>query len=229
MISQDTLTRGLRTDDFETSRLDQSSSFVLNGTYDNIDGDSFKVQNEEGNQYVYSAPYTVIGTVNIGRRKTIVFSASVENQSEIGIVENDKYTTLINDTDLRFNTDYPIKGLYKTLNGCETYIYFHDGVNPDRVVNIDKLDQYKNPNGTWDIEKLRLQSTEQIPFVRPVEVLEGQGELEIGKYYFVAEIIDNNLNSIQKSIVSEGVNIYTTTQLTFYDKIVGGENISNTL
>lgn len=229
MISQDTLTRGLRTDDFETSRLDQSSSFVLNGTYDNIDGDSFKVQNEEGNQYVYSAPYTVIGTVNIGRRKTIVFSASVENQSEIGIVENDKYTTLINDTDLRFNTDHPIKGLYKTLNGCETYVYFQDGVNPDRVVNIDNLKEYKNLDDSWNIEKLRLQRVIQMPTVQAVEVYDSGGSLELGKYFFVIEILDKELNTVQKSILSDGVNIYASSFQDTWDSITGNENIRHTL
>jgi len=229
MISQDTLMRGLRTDEFETSRLDQSSSFVLNATYGNVDGDSFKIQNEEGNQYVYSAPYTVIGTVNVGRRKTVVFSASVENQSEIGVVEDGEYTTLVNDLDLKFNTDHPIKGLYKTLNGCETFIYFHDGINPDRVINIDKLDNYKNLDGSWNIDKLTLQPSINIPTVRPVEILESGGNLEAGKYYFVIEILDNSLNPVQKSILSDGVNIYNSSIEDPYTTITGNANIDNTL
>lgn len=226
MLSQDILTRGLRTDEFDTGSVDHTVSFALNAVHENIDGDSFKVQNEEGNTLVYSVPYTIIGTINIGRRKTVIFSTNNED-CEIGIEDNNTYTTLINHPDLNFSLDQPVKGLYKTLNGCETYIYFTDGSNPDRVVNIDDLDSYKNPDGTWDIELLRLQRAVSIPYVIPTQVNDSGGILQLGKYSFVIEILDDELNPVQKSYISDGVNIYDDSISSPYDVIDGGFNLDD--
>ena len=62
------------------------------------------------------------------------------NKSEIGFFygKECKYETKLNQGCLNFNIAFPIKSQYKIKN-CELHLYFQDGFNPDRHINLDDL------------------------------------------------------------------------------------------
>ncbi len=61
---------------------------------------------------------------------------------------------------LGFKKDTYIRGSYRLLNGCDKIVYFVDGINKDRRININQLDSYK----TSDIEYIP-------PVVIPEEII----------------------------------------------------------
>jgi hypothetical protein len=73
-----------------------------------------------------------------------IFSTNGSN-SEIGVLVDDIYTAYINNIDFGFTYTNMIKGVFRIKNGCQRIIYFCDGLNPDRVINLDNLDQYGTP------------------------------------------------------------------------------------
>ena len=91
-----------------------------------------------------------IGAISTNDSSFVLFSTTAEGEGEIGIFDprSEKYTALITTDDLNFFTFHPVKGVFRLRNGCERVIYFTDTFNPFRVVNLDALDNYKNPDGS---------------------------------------------------------------------------------
>ena len=74
------------------------------------------VSNEEGNKFTSSLPagYHVIGKVNIPDGRIILFSANSAGGSEIGELNSGGgYRTLLNDSRLNFNLDFPIQAVVR--------------------------------------------------------------------------------------------------------------------
>jgi len=115
-------------------------------------GDLTTLGNEPSNlQCLFQAvPYTVIGVVYIIDSSWVIFSTDNTN-SEIGIFNDDTctYTPYLtpqynsalgisqtNTSCLNFNTDNLISGVCKQQFDCSYQVYFADGNNPDRTLNL---------------------------------------------------------------------------------------------
>lgn len=170
------------------------ATFVLNGQLENLTGDQMHYQNEVGTTYLDSVTGKIWGTVNMERGEICVFSGD----GEIGILVNDSYTKLYDNSELAFSTY--IKGEYRLLNGCDRVIYWNDGVNPDRVINLDKISLIQS------IEELRQQSLVQQPVVSSLQLVNSGGILKLGSYSFAVQLLDENLNVISTSEVSTQIN-----------------------
>jgi len=124
-------------------------------------GDLGKLGNEPANLYCVSAPYPVIGYIHIIEDKWAVFSTDNTN-SEIGLfIEkncgqnqqiNPAYITVVNDACLKFNQDNLVIGVARSLSTCTYNLYWDDGNNPSRVLEIDvdnpARNLYSNPEST---------------------------------------------------------------------------------
>lgn len=102
--------------------------------------------------------YVVIGTIETTDDRIVIFSVntlidSVNDtssadlgRSEIGIYSSGTYNTVLNldldgqevDTDLKFSVDNPISGTYKVDANGNLFVYFTDGVNPPRCLNVTR-------------------------------------------------------------------------------------------
>jgi len=101
----------------------------------------------------------VIGTIEVDKDRTVLFltdiftptTTTTAPRSEIGIWENNSYTTIFNPTilpganppgqltnDLNFRDSYPIEGTFKISAKGDLIIYWTDDFNPPRVFNIDR-------------------------------------------------------------------------------------------
>jgi hypothetical protein len=105
-----------------------------------VRGDIGDLSNESANLLCAMAPYTVIGYIHIEGSRWVVFSTD-NTDSEIGIFDEDRcsYDTLVNDTCLNFSNLHLISGQSKENSDCTWQVYWDDGNNPTRTINIDDV------------------------------------------------------------------------------------------
>ena len=95
--------------------------------------------------------YPIIGMIHLFGDKWILFSTDDTN-SEIGLFDDSRceYTTLVNDLCLNFNRRYLITGASKENFDCSWQIYWDDGLNPSRTLNLGFGDSIPdNRNIPW--------------------------------------------------------------------------------
>jgi hypothetical protein len=123
-------------------------SHARNATNFTVGGDQGIIGNEQGNKLCALAPYTIIGQIRITSDHFLIFSTNDLN-SEIGIFTegNCLYTKVVNDSCLNFKKSNLIIGTSKENFDCTFQVYWSDGVNPDRTLNIGdvRLGPFEQP------------------------------------------------------------------------------------
>ena len=141
-----------------------------NAINNSVTGDVGKLGNEPANIFCISAPYPIIGFIHLVEDRWAVFSTNGTN-SEIGLfiegycnvaqkyvddpvyAENFKpYYTIVNDDCLGFSLENLIIGVSRSTSDCTYKLYWDDGVNQSRVLEIDvdnpSRNLYTNPEST---------------------------------------------------------------------------------
>jgi hypothetical protein len=129
---------------------DYDNSFMPEGTWNHArnlvnnskTGDVGVVGNEPANVLCTNAPYTVIGSIPLIQDYFIIFSTDDTN-SEIGLFfqPTSTYTAIVNDPCLAFNRENLIIGDSKYKFDCTYDLYWDDGLNPSRKLNIGDLNE----------------------------------------------------------------------------------------
>ena len=143
-------------------------TYARNAMRNTVVGDLGNRTNEPSNYKCQQAPYTIIGFIHVGADEWAVFSTDNTN-SEIGLFKEDEssYKTLVNSQLLAFSTSNLIKGVGRTAFNCGRRVYWDDGKNPSRVLDLDDIPWVKTYTETdgcrtysdtavLDVEKLRL-------------------------------------------------------------------------
>lgn len=168
---------------------------AINVVFNSHEGDLQKIGNEPSNVKCTHIPYTLIGSIGLKGQNYAIFSTN-NIDSEIGIFDSVtcSYTTLVNDKCLKFSTLHLIRGgVSKENYDCTESVYWNDGLNPARVLNINNVPFLKtfkpDPLGGCDIETitdsldceaLRLTPLLTIPGIT-LDIAEG-GNLPNGTY-----------------------------------------------
>jgi len=119
------------------------------------------------------------------------------------------YTTLLNDSCnlcLNFSTQYPIRKIIVKYEFSGTTLWWTDGRNTMRYLQVDELDQYKvtgldscgedNTTPTClDCEKLKVSKDFNQPIVIPTSIQQG-GRLKAGEYEVLIAYSDINGNEL---------------------------------
>tara|TARA_R110002153_G_scaffold116125_3_gene259756 strand:+ start:12742 stop:18177 length:5436 start_codon:yes stop_codon:yes gene_type:complete len=176
-----------------------------NATNNTDSGDLGELSNEESNILCAKAPYTIIGNIHLGSDEWAVFSTDNTN-CEIGLFkENDcSYTKIVNDSCLSFNKDNLITGVGRTAFDCGKQVYWDDGVNPTRVLDIDDIPWIQDCNTDTegcvfctDTENLNCEKIRLAPLVDNiclrVELGQTSGELINGNYAVVGRYLINGV------------------------------------
>lgn len=191
-----TFNQGMYKDVTETNVGDGLYTHARNAVNNSDRGDLLVIGNEPSNKFCNKVPYLLMGSVHLLEDKWLLFSTDNTN-SEIGIFDESEciYTKLINAPCLNFNTNNLITGAVKRNFDCTRSVYFDDGLNPSRVLNIDKL-PYKEKASTGlkkdeckvteyttelDCEALRLASLVDTPCATLSKSASG-GILQNGSY-----------------------------------------------
>jgi hypothetical protein len=182
-------------------------TYALNAAVENYDSNSVNYQNEPGNELCLNFPeeYHLIGTHFINEKAKHIFFLTnpTTGASEIGYMDNNDcvYHTYVSGTCLNFNIDNPIHKTVHKITNCTTEIYWTDGLNPRRYLNIeDVTSAYKIKPGTnvcdnetipeLDCNKIKVQPNFNIPELAIADVVNG-GNLTAGTYQFAIQYCDS--------------------------------------
>jgi len=182
--------------DFNPSYVPKANwTHARNAANNSVDGDVGFVGNEPANIKCANVPYTIIGAIHISGDQWAVYSTDDTN-SEIGLFDDSKceYTTLVNDPCLSFNRNNLIVGASKGNFDCTTQLYWDDGLNPSRTLNIDNIPYVQIEVSTpgadcliyedtdvLDCEQLRLAPLLDTPNIKLTKAIDG-GQLRNGTY-----------------------------------------------
>ena len=179
-------------------------TYALNAAVENFDSNSVNYQNEPGNELCVTFPsgFVLIGTHFIQERnKHIFFITNPETKaSHIGCMENNDclYKVIVNAPCLNFDVDHPIHKIAHRTTNCSTEIYWTDGYNPRRYLDIDDIPKVLksgsslcSPEYTDDLDcnQLKLQPNFNIPEIAVVDVT-STGALTAGTYQFAVQYSD---------------------------------------
>lgn len=164
-------------------------SHARNATRNSKDGDLGSISNESSTLECWSAPYKIIGTVQLPEDQVLVFSTD-ETNSEIGIgnISNCSYTKLTNLSCLNFSAEFPISGVAKKDFSKGVVVTFTDKNNGIRRIELKKLASVKNCDDILLFKKI----------AHPcITVKKGRvGNIPNGTYSVVAAYsVDNNVFS----------------------------------
>ncbi len=192
-----TFNGGLTKDVFDSYIKDSLWTHARNAINNSTDGDVGVLGNEPANLKCGTAPYTIIGAIHLYADEWIIYSTDDTN-CEIGRFDDSecKYTTIVNDACLGFKKNNLITGASKENFDCTWQVYWDDGLNPSRTLNVDdvpyvqelisgpgdpcKVFQNKLPL-ELDCEKLRLAPLMDTPCVTLIKAEDG-GQLRNGMY-----------------------------------------------
>lgn len=183
-------------------------TYALNAAVENFDSNSVNYQNEPGNEFCVKFPegYVLIGEHFIIERNKHVFFLTnpSDGGSQIGYMDNNDcvYRVLVNAPCLNFNIDHPIHKIVHRITNCNTEIYWTDGFNPRRYLDIDDIPKVLksgsplcSPVYTDDLDcnQLKLQPNFNIPTIDVTDVISG-GNLIAGTYQFAVQYSDPSGN-----------------------------------
>ena len=207
-IEYNTATTGMNMDNSVNQVPKGMLTYALNAAVENFDSNSVNYQNEPGNELCLEFPmgYQLIGTHFINEKnKHIFFLANSDtSESQIGYMENNDciYRPLIDAPCLNFNIHYPIHKIVHKITNCTTEIYWTDGFNPRRWLDIDMIPYILRPGSELcdptpttevDCNQLKLQPNFEIPQLNVTDVTTG-GALIAGTYQFAIQYSDASGN-----------------------------------
>ena len=183
-------------------------TYALNAAVENFDSSSVNYQNEQGNELCLTFPneFVLIGTHLIQEKNKHIFFITNPTtlECQIGYMDNNDcvYHTLIDAPCLNFNINHPIHKVVHKITNCTTEIYWTDGYNPRRYLDINSIPYIIVPGtdlcdplytNEVDCNQLKLQPIFDIPSLAITDVITG-GSLISGTYQFAIQYSDASGN-----------------------------------
>jgi hypothetical protein len=203
-IESNNATIGLNMDQTLNQIKPGTLTYALNAALENFDSSSVNYQNEQGNDFCLSLPknYVLIGEHFINEKNKHIFFITnpINGSSEIGYMDNNDciYHTLVNSPCLNFNIDHPIHKAVHKISNCTTEIYWTDGLNARRYLDIQNIPYTLAPGSDLcnpvytdilDCNQIKIQPNFNIPDLSIIDVTTG-GALLAGTYQFAVQYSD---------------------------------------
>ena len=134
-----TFTKGMVKDFNDTFVGEGLWTHARNAVNNSHDGQLGVLGNEPANLHCVTLPYTLIGCIHLTDDQWVVFTTDNTN-SEIGLFDESacSYTKIVNDPCLNFKTSNLITGASRKKFDCNRLVYWADGINPDRYIDINE-------------------------------------------------------------------------------------------
>lgn len=168
-------------------------TYARNANLNTHQGNLSFLTNEPSNRLCVELPYTCIGFVKLIGGRWAMFLTDNFN-SEIGIFNsnNCSYTKVVNDKCLSFNKSNLVKASSKENFDCSESIYWTDGKNPRRYLNLSKVpylfteadDVCKTKTFTKNLDCNKILMTPQLTVPTISVSPGGGGQLDNGTYQF---------------------------------------------
>lgn len=167
-----------------------------NAVNNSHDGQIGVIGNEPSNLHCVTLPYTMIGCIHLTDDMWAIFTTDDTN-SEIGVFDESacSYTKKVNSPCLNFKRSNLITGTSRRRYDCERPVYWSDGLNPDRFMDLENppfkyTESVSNGCVTkiytteLDCEEIRLASLIKHPCIL-LEKGKASGTLPNGSYQIV--------------------------------------------
>lgn len=224
--------RGLNLDLRELHQPEGTYRFALNAINESENNSNLmSLSNESGNYECLNLPKNSypVGSILLLNPEIILFLKSSDAKDSIILanLETCTYQTLLEGDCLNFQNQ--IQGVYRILNGCDRVIYFVDGLNSDRVVNIDNIlknptsHSYLNDQGFFDCELIKNKRDFKLPKVEGIKVNNSGGNLSIGVYQLMFNYEDSYGNITDYFNYSLPIPIVYGSYDADYKNITGGD------
>ena len=203
-VNTNSFIKGMNKDITQAMEPKESWWHARNAMNNSTDGDLGVIGNEPSNLQCGVIPYTIIGAIHRFGDQWVVYSTDDVN-SEIGHFDDSlcKYKVIVNDPCLNFNRKYLITGASKENFDCTWQVYWDDGNNPSRTLNINNVPWIRtvssapgDPCITYDdttslnCEKIRLAPLVDTPCVSLTKSIDG-GMLQNGAYQAFISYVEN--------------------------------------
>ena len=221
---------GIHTDNKAIFQPKGTLLYALNSTISSKEGDLGTRTNELGNVSCLELEpgFKIIGHINIDT-KVILFLTDGQI-SVIGEKDNNcNFTELVRSTCLGFDSCKQIQSEFEIINGCERVVYFVDGINKDKVINLERLSDYTEGNidnisantfDKWDCDLLTIALNVEIPCIDLFVVPSG-GRLPLGSVQVVVQYADSTQNA--SNWIAHTATITVNNNGISYDDTEGGE------
>ena len=129
--------------------------------------------------------------------------------SEIGILDRDNiYTTIYSDrnrTPLNFHINYPIDCTARIGYNERKWLYFTDGLNTPRRIDVDTILNTLQSPSSLDLQDqdTSLLISPVYPECEVVAIIDGGGNLNCGVYQFAARFLTHDLTPTQFGFITE--------------------------
>ena len=160
-----TVIKGLTRDTDPSFIQDGMWIYARNAVNNTREGDIGTLSNEESNalcgiigqDITASNNVVIIGAIPLFEGKWVVYSTIYDGQNnnvltcEIGLFEEDfcKYRPIVRDACLNFSKFNLISGAAREKEDCSWQVYWADGNNPDRYINIGDPKLWPSSDFTW--------------------------------------------------------------------------------
>ena len=177
-------------------------TYALNASVENFNATAINYQNEPGNELCLNFPedFHLIGTHFIQEKnKHIFFLTNPQTgASQIGYMDNNDcvYHTYVQGACLNFDVNYPIQKAVHKISNCTTEIFWTDGLNPRRFLDLENIpyvtfyvdDNICEPETipVLDCNKINVQPNFTIPNLSVNSIVNG-GDLVAGIYQFAIQ------------------------------------------
>lgn len=183
-----------------------SYSFGLNGIKENIINNPEIVSNEKGfTEYIdLGYQYILLGTRYLGKKEYLLFIKNIDGETSFNrillINEGILIRTILDRTDLNFDSSHPIMSTYRINYKNQRIVYWVDGLNDDRVINID------TDSTAFDITLFSINSIATKP-VLEATVLDSGGNLISGQYFIAVSYNLGDNYTTEPLVISKGISI----------------------
>lgn len=202
-------------------------------------GDMQAYANEIGNSACYELPsgHVQIGHINMTGNDVVIFHVDPSNvgSSSISLVNGCTRTPIMSNVEcLNFDmsepTFKPIRGDFRMREGCHRTIYWKDGLNPIRVMDVDdalitgdaenpyRVDENGDGTFTWDCTLLKLFQDYTLPCIKLTNVIDSSGNLKVGVYEFTLTYLDDDFNEVGYINMTPTIPIHNDAENDTYDE-----------
>ena len=138
--STNTFSKGMMKDINESFVGEGMYTHARNAVNNSHDGQVGIIGNGPSTFDCVTFPYRLIGAIHLQDDKWAIFTTDNVN-SEIGEFDESEcsYRTIVNDPCLYFKTTNLITGAYREKYDCQRVVYWDDGLNTTRTMNIDDV------------------------------------------------------------------------------------------
>lgn len=157
--------KGLNKDSDFTYLQNGMWTHARNATNNSVEGNQGTISNASSNELCNTVADTmpltfsekfIIGAVHLFADKWVIYSvghnaSDTDTMSEIGLFEEDScsYKPIVQDSCLKFDKRYLIDGASREMEDCSWQVYWCDGLNPDRFLNIGDPETWPGDEYNW--------------------------------------------------------------------------------